>query len=84
MKVAISIPDDIFQAVDRLARLGKTSRSSIFVRAVREHLKRLENKDLLTRLDEAWAEPLTDDEQDALRMGQELTWEALDEEPHES
>ncbi len=84
MKIAISVPDDLFRAVDRLARLGKTSRSSIFVRAVREHLKRLESRDLLRRLNEAWAEPLTQDEEAALLLGQELTWEAIDEDPHEN
>jgi len=84
MKVAISVPDDLFQAVDQLARLGKTSRSSIFVRAVREHLKRLENRNLLQRLNEAWAEPLTNDEERVLRLGQDLTSEAIDDDSDEN
>ena len=84
MKIAISVPDDLFRAVDRLARLDKTSRSSIFVRAVREYLRKLENRNLLRSLNEAWTESLTDDEEAALRLGQELAWEAIDEDPHEN
>jgi len=82
MKIAISIPDDLFRAVDRLAKLNKVSRSRIFVQAVREHLKRMENRHLLRSLNEAWEEPLTEDEAATLRLGQELAWDAIEKEPH--
>lgn len=40
MKTAISIPDDVFQEAERLARRTKKSRSQLFSDAVREYLAR--------------------------------------------
>lgn len=40
MKVAVSIPDDIFQEADQLARVLKTSRSQLYSRALKEFLAR--------------------------------------------
>lgn len=38
MKAAVSIPDDVFQQADRLARELKTSRSQLYSRALKEFL----------------------------------------------
>jgi metal-responsive CopG/Arc/MetJ family transcriptional regulator len=40
MKVAVSIPDDIFKETDKLARQMKTSRSHLYSRALMEFLSR--------------------------------------------
>ena len=40
MKTAISIPDDIFEGAERLARRTKKSRSQLFSEAVKEYLAR--------------------------------------------
>jgi hypothetical protein len=40
MKTAISIPDDVFEGAERLARRTKKSRSQLFSDAVREYLAR--------------------------------------------
>ena len=40
MKTAISIPDDVFEGAERLARRTKRSRSRLFSDAVREYLAR--------------------------------------------
>jgi metal-responsive CopG/Arc/MetJ family transcriptional regulator len=40
MKTAISVPDEIFQAAERLARRSKTSRSELYSRALDEYLAR--------------------------------------------
>jgi metal-responsive CopG/Arc/MetJ family transcriptional regulator len=40
MKAAVSIPDDIFEEADRLARQLKTSRSQLYSRALKEFLSR--------------------------------------------
>ena len=40
MKTAISIPDDIFEGAERLARRTKRSRSQLFSDAVKEYLAR--------------------------------------------
>jgi metal-responsive CopG/Arc/MetJ family transcriptional regulator len=40
MKVAVSIPDEVFEEADRLARHLKTSRSQLYSRALKEFLSR--------------------------------------------
>ena len=40
MKTAISIPDDVFERAERLARHTKKSRSQLFSEAVREYVAR--------------------------------------------
>jgi len=40
MKTAVSIPDDIFEEAERLAKRMKRSRSEIFSRAVAEYVAR--------------------------------------------
>ena len=61
MKTAISIPDDLFQAADRLAReLGK-SRSHLYSQAVREYLARHSGDSITEALDAVCAEALDAD-----------------------
>jgi metal-responsive CopG/Arc/MetJ family transcriptional regulator len=40
MKTAVSIPDDVFDKIERLARRGKRSRSEVFSAALREYVAR--------------------------------------------
>ena len=40
MKTAISIPDEIFQEAERLARRAKRSRSEVYSQALREYVAR--------------------------------------------
>lgn len=40
MKTAVSIPDDVFEKAERLARRMKKSRSELFSRALTEYLAR--------------------------------------------
>jgi metal-responsive CopG/Arc/MetJ family transcriptional regulator len=40
MKTAISIPDDVFESAERLARRTKRSRSRLFSDALKEYLAR--------------------------------------------
>jgi metal-responsive CopG/Arc/MetJ family transcriptional regulator len=40
MKTAISIPDDVFEGAERLARRTKKSRSQLFSDAVKEYVAR--------------------------------------------
>ncbi len=40
MKTAVSIPDDVFDKVERLARRGRRSRSEVFSAALREYVAR--------------------------------------------
>ena len=40
MKTAVSIPDEVFDKVERLARRTKRSRSEVFSAALREYIAR--------------------------------------------
>ena len=40
MKTAVSIPDEVFDKVERLARRGRRSRSEVYSAALREYVAR--------------------------------------------
>ena len=40
MKTAVSIPDEVFEKAERLARRGRRSRSEVYSRALREYVAR--------------------------------------------
>jgi metal-responsive CopG/Arc/MetJ family transcriptional regulator len=40
MKTAVSIPDDIFERAEKLARRAKRSRSDVYARALSEYVAR--------------------------------------------
>ncbi|MDO8963508.1 MAG: ribbon-helix-helix protein, CopG family [Coriobacteriia bacterium] len=62
MKTAISIPDDLFAAADRLARTLKQSRSQLYSRAIREYVARHSDDDVTSALDAVYAQDgATDD-----------------------
>lgn len=50
MKVAVSIPDDVFKEAERLAKKQKTSRSKLYSLALREFLARHSDDEVT----EAW------------------------------
>lgn len=54
MKTAISIPDDLFEKVERFARRNRYSRSKVFIMAVRVFLEKVENRKLLDDLNAAY------------------------------
>ena len=62
MKTAISIPDELFKEVDKLAKENKTSRSQIFCAAVEAYLKKIKSLKLLEALNTAYAEGETEEE----------------------
>ena len=72
MKIAISIPDNIFREVKKLAEEQKRSRSEIIVEAVREYLKGLETRLMINRLNEVYATPETEEEKAARAADVEL------------
>ena len=54
MKTAISIPDDLFQEIEKLAKAKHSSRSKVFVAAIREYLEKQKNKKLLNDINSAY------------------------------
>ena len=57
MKIAISIPDDVFEEVEKIAKEQKKSRSQVFVSAAREYIRRSETRRIIGKLDEVYAQP---------------------------
>jgi metal-responsive CopG/Arc/MetJ family transcriptional regulator len=62
MKTAISVPDHIFEEVDKLARESKTSRSQIFCIAVEEYLTKIKARKVLEALNSVYADEETAEE----------------------
>jgi len=56
MKTAISVPDEIFKEVDKLAKDHNWSRSEVFVVAVKHYLDNLKSQKLLAALNMAYSE----------------------------
>jgi metal-responsive CopG/Arc/MetJ family transcriptional regulator len=53
MKTAVSIPDDVFEKAERLARRAKRSRSDVFSAALREYVARHGPDEITDAIDEA-------------------------------
>ncbi len=56
MKTAVSVPDDLFAQVDRLARRSQRSRSEVYSAALREYVARHAPDEVTARLDAVVAE----------------------------
>jgi metal-responsive CopG/Arc/MetJ family transcriptional regulator len=56
MKTAVSIPDDVFEGAERLARRTKKSRSRLFSDAVKEYVARHAPEDVTDAMDGVCAE----------------------------
>ena len=56
MKTAVSVPDDLFAQVDRLARRSRRSRSEVYSAALREYVARHAPDEVTAGLDSVIAE----------------------------
>ena len=56
MKTAVSIPDDVFEGAERLARRTKKSRSRLFSDAVKEYVARHGPEEVTDAMDRVCAE----------------------------
>jgi metal-responsive CopG/Arc/MetJ family transcriptional regulator len=56
MKTAVSIPDEVFEGAERLARRTKKSRSRIFSDALKEYLARHTPDEVTEAMNKAFAE----------------------------
>ena len=56
MKTAVSIPDDVFEGAERLARRTKKSRSQLFSDAVREYVARHAPEEVTEAMDRVCVE----------------------------
>ena len=56
VKTAVSIPDPIFEAADRLARRRRISRSELYAEALAQLLETDESRGITERLDDVYGE----------------------------
>ena len=56
MKTAVSIPDDVFEQSERLARSTRKSRSQFYADALREYVARHAPEEVTDRMEQACAE----------------------------
>lgn len=56
MKTAVSVPDDVFEKAERLARREGRSRSEVYSAALREYVARHSPDELTSAIDGAIAE----------------------------
>jgi predicted transcriptional regulator len=56
MKTAVSVPDDVFQSAERLARRERRSRSEVYSAALREYVARHAPDEITDALDKVLAD----------------------------
>lgn len=56
IKTAISIEKDLFDQAEKMARSMKVSRSKLFVIALKDFMEHQKNKELLARINAAYAD----------------------------
>jgi predicted transcriptional regulator len=56
MKVAVSVPNDVFERADRLARAAGRSRSDVYSSALREYVARHSPDEITIALDRVMAD----------------------------
>ncbi|MCX7840760.1 MAG: hypothetical protein N2559_15100 [Anaerolineae bacterium] len=66
VKTAISIQRSLFEQAETLARRMKISRSRLFVLALEEYIRRQQNRELLNKINAAYADE-TETERNARR-----------------
>jgi len=55
VKTAISIPDEVYRAAERVARKLRVSRSRLYAEAIREFVSRTEGRNVTEKLNEVYA-----------------------------
>lgn len=78
VKTAVSLPEELFAEVDRLAKEMGVPRSRVFVMALESFLERKRNQALLEALNQVYAEDLTEEEQRQLTALKRLQGEVAD------
>ncbi len=77
MKTAISVPDDVFREVEKVAKERHSSRSEVIVAALREYLERRKSRELLNALNEAYGTAETTEEYEVRKKAKKRYGRAL-------
>lgn len=68
MKIAISLPDELFKEIEEVTKECGCSRTQVFAMAVKEFLERRKSKKLLEALNKAYEGSETRDEIESRRQ----------------
>ena len=68
VKTAISIPKALFQETDHIAHEMNVARSQVIALALEEFIRRYQNRKLLEQINDAYATPMTTDENESLEI----------------
>ncbi|HHT9126548.1 MAG TPA: ribbon-helix-helix domain-containing protein [Candidatus Brocadiia bacterium] len=56
MKTAISVPDELFKKIEKIAKEYNYSRSELFTIAAREFIEKIKSRKLLDAINEAYSD----------------------------
>lgn len=62
MKTAVSMPDELFEEAEKVAKRLALSRSQLYARAISEFVQKWSADEIRESYDRAYAEPETEDE----------------------
>ena len=72
MKTAVSVPDDVFDAAERLARRERRSRSDVYSAALREYVARHSPDEVTDALDKVLAQVGAEPDPFVVRAGSDV------------
>lgn len=75
VRTGVSIRSDLARKADALAEELEVSRSRLYAMALSEFIERHENRRLLERLNEAYAEGPTDEEKEIVERTKDYRWD---------
>jgi metal-responsive CopG/Arc/MetJ family transcriptional regulator len=81
VKTAISLDEELFNKVDKLAHKLHVSRSRVFTLAVQDYLHKQENKSLLAQLNEAYSDQPSDEERKISKSAKVKHRKIVEQEP---
>jgi metal-responsive CopG/Arc/MetJ family transcriptional regulator len=81
VKVAVSLPEPLFERVEAVAKELRVSRSRVVADALAEYVNRRENRRLLERVNAAYGDGLDAEERELLRHMQRAFREVTRKEP---
>jgi metal-responsive CopG/Arc/MetJ family transcriptional regulator len=77
MKTAVSIPDDLFQSVEKLSKVMHCSRSRVIAEALRDYLEKMRNRRMLDALNKVYSQAESTEEAVRRRLGKKRYAELL-------
>ncbi len=77
MKTAVSIPDDLFQSVEKLSKAMHYSRSRVIAEALRDYLEKMRSRRMLDALNKVYSQAEPAEETMRKKLGKKRYAELL-------